>query len=71
MCFGLGVLNLCWMGQARAQIQDGMDRMGSDYIDNLSPSFCFWLGLGLWLRLRFVNLFSLLLFYFVYMEVQK
>ena len=28
-----------------------------DYIENLSPSFCFWLGfgLGLGLKLRFVN----------------
>ena len=37
----------------------GMARDGTlcDYIENLSPSFCFWLGLGLGLglKLRFVN----------------
>ncbi len=39
----------CWDGT-------GMGTgMGGDYIDNLSPSFCFWLGLGLGLKLRFVN----------------
>ena len=32
------------------------DGTGGDYIDNLSPSFCFQLGLGLGLKLRFVNI---------------
>ena len=53
---------LCETGWAWAWGWDrDRDRMGGDYIDHLSPSFCFWLGLdlGLWLTLRIVNTYSL------------
>ena len=45
----------CREGEWRKGEGSGGDSKGCDYIDNLSPRFCFLLDPGIGLKLRFVN----------------